>query len=227
MASTIPAPPRSPAGDLTPIVGRALVCTGALGLLLGTWCRSFVEGSGGRFGAVLAELGAPWVVVAFAAGALVATPRPSDPWVERAGVLLGAVAGAAAMVVASFTYYGDASSPSAVFWATAGLMVGGPAGLAGAAWRSRPGGAVEAVAAGMLGLALVAEGVGRLDFGWFHGDTHLMRLGSAWLVVAGVVLPIVLTRGRLAGFVASSSALLLAMPVAALVVAWSHGLGLA
>ncbi len=228
MATTAHVPTRSSAEDDIPsLVGRATLCTGVLGLALGYWCRSFVDGIAGPIGVLLGQLGAPWVVVAFAAGAIVAARPSADPAVERAGIALGGLAGAATMVVASFSYYGDASSPSAMFWATAGIMVGGAAGLAGAAWRARPGGAVEAAAAGALGLALVAEGIGRLDFGWFHAAGHLHRLGSGWLVVAGLALPVVLTRGRPAGFVASTCVLLLAVPVAAVVVVASRGLALA
>ena len=209
------------------LVGRAAFCVGALGLALGVWCRSFIEGTGGAFGVSLAQLGAPWVLVAFAAGALVVVHRSPDPALERAGLVLGALAGAGTMVVASFAYYGEASSTSAVFWAVAGLFVGGAAGLSGAAWRARPGGVVEVVAAGAVGLALVAEGIGRLDFGWFHIAGDLSHLAAGWLVVAGAALPVLLTRGRPAGFVASCAILLLAAPVAGLVVGLSQGLGVA
>lgn len=227
MATTAPTPARPPAVAGVPdLVGRAALCAGVLGLALGVWCRWFVDGSAGPVGVLLAQLGAPWVVVAFAAGAIVADPRSTDPGVQRAGVALGGLAGAGAMVVASYSYYGDASSSSAVFWATVGLLVGGAAGIAGAVWRARPGGASEATAAGALGLALVAEGIGRLDFGWFHATGRLAGLGSAWLVVAGLALPVLLTRGRPAGFVASCAVLLLAAPVAAAVVAASQGLTL-
>ena len=204
MATTAPAPSRASAEDGIPsLVGRAAVWTGLLGLALGISCRSFSEGSAGLVGIGLSQLGAPWVVVAFAAGVLVAGERSADPAVERAGVALGGLAGAGTMVVASFSYYGDASSPSAVFWAAAGLVVGGAAGLAGAAWRARPGGVVEATAAGALGLALAAEGIGRLDFGWFHSTGQVSHLGARWLVAAGLALPVLLTRGRPAGVVAS------------------------
>ena len=228
VATTAPAPTRTSAEDAIPrLVGRAAVCTGLLGLALGLWCRSFSEGSGGPLGVGLAQLGAPWVLVAFAAGALVADERSADPVIERAAVALGGLAGAGTMVVASFSYYGDASSPSAVFWAAVGLVVGGAAGLAGAAWRARPGSVVEATAAGALGLALVAEGIGRLDFGWFDSTGQVSHLGARWLVAAGLALPILLTRGRPAGVVAAITVVLLAAPVAALVVVASHGLGLA
>jgi hypothetical protein len=228
MAATAPSPARTPAGeDLAHLFGRGALCVGVLGLALGTWCRSFVEGTGGPFGITLAQLGAPWVVVAFVVGALVAVRRPDDRAVEWAGLAVGGLAGAGTMVVASFSYYGEASSFAAVFWATAGLFVGGAAGVAGAAWRSRPGGAVEAAAAGALGLALVAEGIGRLDFGWFHTAGEAAQLGAGWLVLGGLALPLVLTRGRLAGALASLCVLLLAAPVAAVVVLSSHRLGLA
>ena len=228
VATTAPAPTRTSAEDAIPrLVGRAAVCTGLLGLALGVWCRSFSEGSGGLLGLGLAQLGAPWVLVAFAAGVIVAGKRSADPAIERAAVALGGLAGAGTMVVASFSYYGDASSPSAVFWAAVGLVVGFAAGLAGAAWRARPGSVVEATAAGALGLALAAEGIGRLDFGWFRSTSQVSHLGAAWLVAVGVALPILLTRGRPAGVVASITVVLLAAPVAALVVVASHGLGLA
>ena len=219
MAITAPAPTRGSAADGIPsLVGRAALSAGVLGLALGTWCRSLVDGAAGAVGATLADLGGPWVLLAFVAGAVVIAPRSADPGVERVGVALGGMAGAGAMVIASFTYYGGASSVSAVFWATTGLLVGGAAGLAGAAWRSRPGGVLEAAAAGTLGLALAAEGIGRLELGWFHTTGHLADRASGWLVVAGLALPVLLTRGRPAGFVASCSVLLLAAPVALLVV---------
>ena len=227
VATTAPVPTRTRTEDaIASLVGRAAVCTGLLGLALGTWCRSFSEGSGGLVGISLAQLGAPWVLVAFIAGVLVVEGRSADPAIERAAVALGGLAGAGTMVVASFSYYGDASSPSAVFWAAVGLVVGGAAGLAGAAWRARPGSVVEVVAAGALSLALVAEGIGRLDFGWFHSTGQVSHLGARWLVAAGLALPVLLTRGRPAGVVASISVVLLAAPVAALVVVASYGLGL-
>ena len=226
--ATAPVPIRTSAEDAIPsLLARAAVGTMLLGVALGIGCRSLSEGSGGLVGISLSQLGAPWVLVAFATGVLVGDVRSSDPAIERAAVALGGVAGAGTMVVASFSYYGDASSPSAVFWAAAGVLVGGAAGVAGAAWRARPGSVVEAVAAGALGLALVAEGIGRLDYGWFHASGQASHLGARWLVAAGVALPVLLTRGRPAGVVASISVVLLAAPVAALVVVASHGVGLA
>lgn len=213
--------------DLVGLTVRAALCVGVIGVALGVWCRSFIDGTGGPFGVSIAQLGAPWVAVAFAVGALVVVHRQEHPGVERVGLALGALAGAGTMVVASFAYYGTASSPSAVFWAAAGIVVGGAAGLAGAAWRARPDSIVEVVAAGTLGLALVAEGIGRLDFGWFHVSSDLSLSTAQWLVVAGACVPVVLTRGRPLGFVASVTALLLAAPVAALVVVMSRGLGVA
>ena len=45
-----------------------------------------------------------------------------------------------------------------------------------------PVGLVEALAAGALGLALAAEGIGRLDFGWFHSTGQVSHLGrGGWL----------------------------------------------
>ena len=85
----------------------------------------------------------------------------------------------------------------------------------------------EATAAGALGLALVAEGIGRLDYGWFDSTSQVSHVGARWLVAAGLALPVLLTRGRPAGVVASISVALLAAPVAAFVVVASHGLGLA
>jgi hypothetical protein len=212
---------------LTLLVARAAFFAGATGVALGVWCRSFVEGAAGAFGVSVAELGAPWVVAAFAVGAVVAVHPVDDPPPELARLGLGAAAGAAAMVVASFVYYGNTSSTSAVFWAAVGVIVGGAAGAAGAAWRVHRDDAVQALAAGVLGLALVAEGIGRRDFGWFHIAGGLSYLTAGWLVVAGVAIPVLLTRGRPFGFAASIAALGLAGPVAALVVAASHGLGIA
>ena len=226
MVTTALTPSRASAEvGILSLVGRAVVWTGLFGLALGISCRSFSEGSAGPVGISLAQLGAPWVLVAFAAGVLVAE-RSADPAIERAALVLGGLAGAGTMVVASVSYYGDASSRSAVFWAAAGLVVGGAAGLAGAAWRARPGSVVGAMAAGALGLALVAEGIGRLDYGWFHSTGQVSHLGARWLVAGGLALPVLLTRGRPAGVVASISVFVLAAPVAAVVVVAYHGLSL-
>ena len=47
----LPPRPRTSAEDaIARLVGRAMVCTGLLGLALGLWCRSFSEGSGGPLG---------------------------------------------------------------------------------------------------------------------------------------------------------------------------------
>ena len=134
-----------------------------------------------------AALGAPWLAVAFLAGAL-ARDR-----------IAAAVAGAVALVVATVTYYavnraGGGLAGSAVIvvgWSAACVLAGGGFALAGAAWRTggslgRPAGA--AVLAG----ALVGEAV-LLASEW---PDRAVQVVLTTELAAGAALPFLLARGR-------------------------------
>ena len=228
VATTAPVPTRTSAEDAIPsLVARAAVCTVLLGLALGIWCRSFSEGSGGLVGIGLAQLGAPWVLVAFAAGVLVAehgrpippSSGPPSPW---AGWRVPARwSSRRSATTATPRPPRPCSGRPSGCW-SAGRRVspaprGGPDPVR--SWRpwqpersaspSSPRGSAASTSAGSTPPA------------------RLSHLGARWLVAAGLALPVLLTRGRPAGVVASISVVLLAAPVAALVVVASHGLGLA
>jgi len=143
----------------------------------------------------IAALGVPWLVAAFAAGALLGDRRR------------GAVAGAVALVVGTLAYYalrvalggggplgqGFAlrGAPVVLGWCAAAIGGGAAFGLAGALWRS------GGTAANVFGTALVS--------GAFAGEalllTHEWSGRGARLVLAaelalGAALPFLLSRRR-------------------------------
>lgn len=141
-------------------------------------------------------LGAPWLVTAFVAGALVG---------DRAR---GAVVGAGALVVGTLVYYairvllgagtafgaGPLAAQGAAIvagWCTASVGGGAAFGFAGAAWR-RGGSVANVVAAAVVGGALVGEGL-LLAHEW-SGRGPRVVLGAE--IVAGALAPFVLTRRR-------------------------------
>ena len=108
---------------------RPVLAPALLGVLLGLFSA---RGDGVHVMVVngLANAASPWIVVAFAAGAV------------QAALRLGAAAGAFALLVAVVTYYvgflaGGAGFllPFLAVWAVAAALCGGLFGLAGAAWR--------------------------------------------------------------------------------------------
>jgi hypothetical protein len=176
-----------------------------------------MQGSGGSVGAVLADLGAPWVVAAFAVGAAVAGRHRAAAALERSsGVLAGGFAGGGALAVASLVYYDGSTGPRAVFWMTLGLFVGGLAGGAGAAWVIWRGSGVEALAATALGLTLTAEAVARLGGSLWMASSTTAGLVVVALALLGVLTPILLTRGSALGAAGSVAVLVLALPTAVL-----------
>ena len=215
-AATRTAPAQTAAADVVQAAAAALV----VGTALGLWCRAWTEGSGGPVGAVLADLGAPWVLAAFAAGAAVAGRHRAATALDRSsGVLAGGLAGGSALAVASLVYYDGSTGPCAVLWMGLGLIVGGLAGGAGAAWAMWRRSAAGATAATALGLALAAEGVAR-----FGGALRMESSTTADLTVLataglGVLAPLVLTRGSVRGVAGSVGVLALAVPTAALLAA--------
>jgi hypothetical protein len=206
------APAQTAAADVVQAAVAALV----VGTALGLWCRAWANGSGGPVGAVLADLGAPWVLAAFAAGAAVAGSHRAAALERSSGLLAGGIAGGGALAVASLVYYDGSTGRHAVLWMALGLVVGGLAGGAGASWavwrRAAPG----ATAAAALGLVLAAEAVAR-----FAGTLGTERSVAADLIVLslaglGVLAPLVLTRRSVLGVAGSVGVLALAVPTAAL-----------
>jgi hypothetical protein len=135
---------------------------------------------------------------------------------RASGGLAGGLAGGGALALASLVYYDGSTGTRAVVWMGLGLVVGGLAGGAGAAWAMWRRSAAGATAAAALGLAFAAEGVAR-----FGGVLRMETSATAGLTVLavagmGVLVPLVLTRGSVLGVAGSVGVLALAVPTAAL-----------
>lgn len=230
--------PASPTADAAPAattartqivaadVGRAAGIAVVVGAVLGVWCRAWSDGAAGLVGDVVADLGAPWILAAFASGVAVAGRHRVAALDRSSGVLAGGLAGGGALAVASLVYYDGSTGPRAVFWIGLGLVVGGLAGGAGAAWAIWPRSAAGAAAATALGLSLATEGVARLG-GVFRMDgSPTAEVTVLALVGLGVLVPLVLTRGSPAGLVGGIGVVALAAPSAAVLAAGSTLLSL-
>lgn len=165
----------------------------------------------------IAALGVPWLLVAFALGAL--THHAAARSVSRRALLLGAAtSGALALSVATGTWYaakvlatGHAVYPASMTgaWLPAAIVSGALFALAGAGWASghriwRPVGA--AVAAG----ALIGE-VFALDSEWSSRAAHAVL---ALELCAGLLLPFVLARRAMLAAFALTLVVAFAMGIA-------------
>jgi hypothetical protein len=154
----------------------------------------------------LGSLGAPWLVCAFAVGAVVRGRRHA------------ALAGSLALVAAVFTYYVLESLverrtglgyavPIGFAWSLAAIVVGAAFGFLGGLWRDHRRGA--SLAAGVISGALVGEAL--LLLAW-RSDAERPVLVSE--LIAGLVLPFVLARRReLVPAVASTGVVAVALAV--------------
>jgi hypothetical protein len=136
------------------------------------------------------RLGAPWLVTAFAVGAVVGERRR------------GALAGGAALAIGTAVYYfvfhfvehriglGYALVVGAA-WALVGVGIGGAFGYAGAAWRARDRWA-RIVAIAALGGALAGEAV-LLMTRWDDPTAHAILLAELAL---GALIPFTFARRR-------------------------------
>ena len=138
-------------------------------------------------------LGVPWLVAAFAAGALL-----GDPW-------RGALAGATALVIGTLVYYalrvgfggggplGVALSPRGVAivaaWCVAATASGAVFGLAGALWR-RGGNMARVVGTAVVSGALIGEAL-LLAQEWTGRGAHFVLAAE---LAAGVALALCMTR---------------------------------
>ena len=173
---------------------RAVLLGIALGLVLGA-AGQLAPDLDRRLYPVVA-LGVPWLVTAFAAGALLG---------ERRG---GAVAGATALVVGTLAYYalrvgfggggllgehGFAlrAAPVVIGWCVAAALGGAFFGLGGALWR-RGGTAANLFGTALVSGALVGEAL-LLTQEWTHRGARLVLAAELAL---GAALPFLLTRRR-------------------------------
>jgi hypothetical protein len=164
---------------------------------------------------MLTSLGAPWLILAFAAGATTRRTRH------------GALAGGVVLVVATAAYYtvllgqhGPGSARYAALmlfgWGAAASLAGVVLGAAGSQWRRGARAASDAArrhraflaAAALPGAALVAEAVVLFAEPRFVDAQRLLALEA----FAGVALWCVLARGRLV--VTVTAGLLLVVPMA-------------
>lgn len=173
---------------------RAVLLGSALGLVLGVVGQLAPDLDGRLYW--IAALGVPWLLTAFAAGALLGDRRR------------GALAGAIAIVVGTLAYYTlrvsfggggilgqegfvARGAPVVIGWCAAALLSGAAFGLAGAVWRR--GGAVAHVAGTALASgALVGEAL-LLTREWTSPGARLVLAAELAL---GVSLPFLLSRRR-------------------------------
>ena len=131
----------------------------------------------------IGALGAPWLVLAFALGAL------------ARGRTAGAAGGAVALVTATGTWYAlhvagagtGRVAPVAVAWALAAIACGSVFGFAGAHWRAGHAAPVALLAGALAGEALVLAG---------EWPSHVARTLLAAQLAFAAVVPFLLTRER-------------------------------
>ena len=151
----------------------------------------------------LANAAGPWLVTAFAAGALQRHPRR------------GAIAGGAAMAAAVTVYYAgliirDVAPTDVglvtIAWLVAGAVAGPLFGAAGGAW-GEPGGRQRVVAAAVLAGGLMAEAAYRFIQleAWDGIDVARTSMQVALVdAIAAALVPVVLLReGRVTCYLAS------------------------
>jgi hypothetical protein len=145
----------------------------------------------GKLGPWLIALGAPWLAVAWALGALA---RRVDA---------GAIAGALALAGGTGAWYAFTvwelgrtalgyALPVSMAWAAAALVAGAAFGAAGALWRSGETDLARALGAAVLAACLIGEAV-LLETTW--GGRAARAVLTAELLV-GLAVPVVLLRGR-------------------------------
>lgn len=165
----------------------AVLCAIPLGVVVGTVGQLVDRLHPGLMWA--GALGVPWLVVAFAAGAVAR---------DRAA---GFAAGATTIVVGTGAYYALHLAASmnlriapvvvATGWALAGIACGGAFGWAGAEWRRRRGeGLAAATAAAAIAGALVGEAL-LLSQEWSGRAAEAVLAAE---LVAGALLPLFLVR---------------------------------
>lgn len=175
-----------------------------IGIALGWWCRSFAYSN--SINGVLANLGAPWVIAAFIAGAVRAGPDGSrSDGLARphlAAGFAGALAGTIGLVVATIVYYGPARTGSfdfhgaavrTVFWTMVSVAAGVVFGAAGALWRVSSSDTVRATSLVGLGTVIAGEAGYLIAVGATGHDTFALNVVLV-VAVAGMCIPLLLGR---------------------------------
>lgn len=199
-ASTFAPAHRARSGPPIAAAALAVPLGGLVGVALGYWCR----GAAGQRspGGVLADLGAPWILAAFAAGALTMVlaggrRRGSGLGYQVGAGIAGAVAGATCLTAATIVYYGPArtgrldvtgAGSATVVWTGVGIAVGVAFGALGAWWRSAPSRWAAAACLVAAGTAITAEAFYLLDAG--AAADPLARHVVVLVAAAGIALPL-------------------------------------
>lgn len=144
----------------------------------------------GNSGTSLANLGAPWLAVAFALGAVAQSRRD------------GALAGISSMILGLVSFYvymrlvqDTPTPPHKWAWFVLGVVGGAGFGAAGTIWRSEPGRPRLWVTALLTG-TLAAEGTGGLVRA-AEGTLHVIPIVIFVLeLLAGLAAPLLLLRDR-------------------------------
>ncbi len=177
--AVITAHPSGPGPREQPVrVAELLAGWFVLGLVVGV-VTQILQGYHLGSWAWIANSGGPWLLAAFAAGAVMR------------GMALGAVIGVTTLTGANLGYaaavtwieHGTSSTSTTVFWIIIGVLGGPVFGAAGTWWRIAPGWR-RAVAAGTIGAVFVGEGIRGL---WFITP---VQHGGWEQIVIGVVLAI-------------------------------------
>ncbi len=172
------------------------------GVALGSWCRWAGESRDGRsVMGILSELGAPWILAAFAIGAVVVAGLRVSRGVAAAA---GGVAGAAALIVATYVYYGPARTGglgvggaelATVGWTVGSVVVGGISGALAAVWLTSPRSRLATLAAAGVGTAVASEAAFHLRIG-SAGDEAVIFCVLVSQVAIGLATPFALLRDR-------------------------------
>jgi hypothetical protein len=173
----------------------------------------------GNSGGSLANLGAPWVAVAFGLGTLAACRRD------------GAVAGALGLVCGLIAFYlymrivqDTATPPHKWVWFVLAVLGGGGFGALGTYWRSATGRG-RILAAALVSTALAGEGAAgmiRAAGGSLHAASIVI---FAVELILGLAAPLVLLRTRTErnrAYVATAKAVAAALTLVLIAVALVH-----
>lgn len=159
--------------------GTAAVAAVLLGTVVGILSRQEDLGN-------LVRTGTPWVVAAFAVGALVG--RQTRAWTRRATATAAALAAVCCLTLANGIYYGVINPLADQFaqtWTVIGVIVGVAFGFGGSSWGRSRSSAGGTLAVGVLAAVVMSEAIG-----WqIIGDRTFAATTVFLLLLIGLTLP--------------------------------------
>lgn len=160
----------------------AAVAAVLLGTVVGIISRQEDQGN-------LVRTGTPWVVAAFAVGALVG--HQTRAWTRRAAAMTGAAAAVGCLTVANGIYYGvinPFADEFAQVWTVTGVIVGVAFGIGGSAWGRSRGSAGGTLAVAVLAAVVMSEAIG-----WqIIGDRSFAATTIIGLLLIGLTVPLLM-----------------------------------